>query len=116
MVAISRCSEAACPDVSAWQYTYITGTTNEPSEVLAELNDLGVLGWEAVGVTCWTGSQSVTILLKRQQLGLAHPTDRSPGWKYDPTRRHHLRYWDGPRWEQFVSEGDTAATTNDLPR
>jgi hypothetical protein len=34
-----------------------------------------------------------------------------PGWHADPHRRHELRYWDGARWTDHVS--DMGATTVD---
>jgi len=33
------------------------------------------------------------------------------GWNVDPTTRHQLRYWDGVRWTEFVS--DNGAQSSD---
>jgi hypothetical protein len=33
----------------------------------------------------------------------------SDGWFADPSRRHELRYWDGERWTEQVSDGGTRA-------
>jgi len=33
-----------------------------------------------------------------------------PLWSPDPTGRHELRYWDGVRWTQHVSDGGVQAT------
>jgi Protein of unknown function (DUF2510) len=29
---------------------------------------------------------------------------RGRGWLIDPTRRHQIRYWDGARWTERVSD------------
>ena len=29
---------------------------------------------------------------------------RGAGWLHDPTRRHQIRYWDGHRWTERVSD------------
>ncbi len=34
----------------------------------------------------------------------------SANWYPDPTRRHELRYWDGERWTEHVSDSGTTAT------
>jgi hypothetical protein len=33
----------------------------------------------------------------------------SPGWHPDPYQRHELRYWDGTRWSEHVSNAGTTA-------
>ena len=35
----------------------------------------------------------------------ASPTEYPPSWLADPTGRHELRYWDGSRWTEHVSDG-----------
>ena len=35
---------------------------------------------------------------------LVAATSRPPEWLPDPTRRHELRYWDGARWSDHVSD------------
>jgi hypothetical protein len=35
---------------------------------------------------------------------LVAPTARPAEWLADPTRRHELRYWDGARWSDHVSD------------
>lgn len=39
-------------------------------------------------------------------------TGKSPlfGWYPDTTRRHELRYWDGKRWSEHVSDGGVVGT------
>ncbi len=32
------------------------------------------------------------------------PTSPPPEWLPDPTRRHELRFWDGARWSEHVSD------------
>lgn len=34
----------------------------------------------------------------------------APAWQPDPTGRHELRYWDGTRWTDHVSDRGTTAT------
>jgi len=39
------------------------------------------------------------------------PTEAPPfGWYADPSGRHELRYWDGTRWTEYVSDGGTQST------
>jgi hypothetical protein len=40
---------------------------------------------------------------------LVAPTARPPEWLPDPTRRHELRYWDGARWSDHVSNRGVVA-------
>lgn len=35
---------------------------------------------------------------------LVSPTARPAEWLRDPTGRHELRYWDGARWSEHVSD------------
>jgi hypothetical protein len=40
---------------------------------------------------------------------LVAPTARPAEWLADPTRRHELRYWDGARWSDHVSDRGVAS-------
>lgn len=42
-----------------------------------------------------------------------HGDDLPEGWLPDPTRRHELRWWDGQRWTEHVS--DDGVTSTDQP-
>jgi Protein of unknown function (DUF2510) len=41
--------------------------------------------------------------------GMAARAAGSQGWFADPSERHMLRYWDGTRWTEHVSDGGTQA-------
>jgi Protein of unknown function (DUF2510) len=38
------------------------------------------------------------------------PSNRTAAWNPDPTKRHELRYWDGTRWTDHVSDQGKTAT------
>ena len=40
---------------------------------------------------------------------LVAPTARPAEWLPDPTRRHELRFWDGARWSDHVSDRGVAS-------
>jgi hypothetical protein len=42
-------------------------------------------------------------------LPLVAPSARPAEWLADPTRRHELRYWDGARWSDHVSDDGVAS-------
>jgi len=35
---------------------------------------------------------------------------RDAGWLHDPTRRHQIRYWNGQRWTERVSDNGRRTT------
>lgn len=40
----------------------------------------------------------------------ADPPPPPPGWRADPTARHEVRYWDGSRWTEHVSNQGEQST------
>jgi len=47
---------------------------------------------------------------QRRPTPAPHPTNQSqasfpPAWHADPTGRHRMRFWDGGRWSDHVSDG-----------
>lgn len=71
------------------------------------------LGWTFIGwvvamaMACRSADRGVIV----HQYGASasfvapHQPVQSAGWFADPTRRHQLRYWDGTRWTENVSDG-----------
>lgn len=85
--------------------------------MVLQLNGLGSLGWEVVGITAvdpTLGLNSYTALLKRPLMGWPEPADTAPAWQPDPTGRFARRYWDGLRWSQHVTNS-AGATETDYP-
>lgn len=96
-----------------WEYTEVTGATINIDAWVLQLNGLGSLGWEVVGITAvdpTIGLNSYTALLKRQVLDWPAPATAAADWYPDPTGRFVVRYWDGLRWTQHVTDpaGDPA--------
>jgi hypothetical protein len=90
-----------------WEYTSVqvgTGLSDRNS-LQALLNQLGSMGWEAVGISGLDktlGLNGILVLLKRRTVAKPPPEDDSAGWKADPFGRWAMRYWDGVRWTEHV--------------
>lgn len=59
---------------------------------------------------------AVVVAIRRRQAGAPRPASAPwaqagvpAGWFTDPSRRHELRYWDGQRWTEQVSDRGTQA-------
>ena len=48
---------------------------------------------------------------RQSSSGLPSPPVAQAGWMTDPLGRHELRFWDGTRWTDHVSDG--GATSSD---
>jgi len=93
-----------------WEYTVLSdgAWTAGPVVLLAKLNEMGSIGWEAVGYTMTAPSNmtmgNMSVLMKRRRAGFDPPEDVSAGWRDDPSGRNVLRWWDGIRWTEAVSD------------
>jgi hypothetical protein len=103
--------------MSTWEYrTERVRADSAGIDSLAPmLNDLGAVGWEVVGFAAAgvADADALVVVLKRPSLPPVPPNDRAPDWKLDPLGRHELRYWDGLRWTEHVS--DESRTSTDPP-
>lgn len=97
-----------------WEFHTVTVSTNTLEEVLhMQLNALGSLGWETVGLSAadpTIGTNRIIVLLKRRIAPWPSPAGSEGGWHPDPTGRFATRYWDGLRWTEHVSDGTTQTT------
>lgn len=73
------------------------------------MNKLGALGWELVGVAGTdktVGLNKLVAVFRRQLAPLPTPEDTKAGWQPDPLQRHQYRWWDGIRWTHKVADGN----------
>lgn len=90
-----------------WEYCQVTEWTSQIDALMLQLNALGSIGWQAVGITAadpTIGLNSYTVILKRPAAGWTEPADLTAAWCPDPTGRHVQRYWDGLRWTQHATD------------
>lgn len=103
-----------------WEYNRVSALTNDANSLTDALNDLGQYGWEVVGFASadkTLGLNAIMAILKRPVVDLDDPSDRSEGWKDDPSQRWHVRWWDGEAWTHHVGrrDGEKRMTGRDAP-
>lgn len=67
---------------------------------------ISATSWKALtarGVAVVTSSQAAAAPV--QPAGGPPSAPAPAGWQPDPSQRHQLRYWDGQRWTEHVSDG-----------
>jgi hypothetical protein len=101
---------------------YLLRTEGEPQVVQAHVavgeeigSNLGLRAIPIVLLLLFGGAVlAVVVAVRRQQARRGPPTLATwgqgalpAGWLADPGRRHELRYWDGQRWTEHVSDRGT---------
>lgn len=81
--------------------------------------DMGVAGWVIGVLGLWIIGFPAYLATRPRYVALARAGSRSvgdsyqglvpPGWYPDPMKRHELRYWDGTKWSEHVSNAGIAA-------
>lgn len=90
---------------AVWQYMTVFAGSTDHARLRTQLDNLGAIGWEAVGVSNndpTIGMNTLVVLLKRWVEPWLPPADTTPSWGPDPTGRFPLRWWDGQRWTEGV--------------
>jgi Protein of unknown function (DUF2510) len=101
---------------------YLLRTEGEPQVIQAHVavgeeigSNLGLRAIPIVLLLLFGGAVlAVVVAVRRQQARRGPPTLATwgqgalpAGWLADPGRRHELRYWDGQRWTEHVSDRGT---------
>ena len=67
---------------------------------------LGIIGVLIAALLSPTPEKEAEKVVRMRALLGTGPTAQAVGaWWPDPHRRHELRYWDGARWTEYVSDG-----------
>jgi hypothetical protein len=74
------------------------------------------LGWTFIGwvvalaMACRSADRNVVVNQYGGAMNFpAQPRSHPPAWLSDPSMRHQLRYWDGIRWTEHVSDNGASA-------
>ena len=89
-----------------WEFFYVQASTNNMKAVMEEVNKLGALGWEPVGIASadkTVGVNSNVVILKRPITSPPAPPASAEDWQADPTGRFDKRRWD-PALEVWTAE------------
>jgi hypothetical protein len=74
--------------------------------VAADAVEVTVTSALKFGLVDWgKNSTNVERVFRRLSERLAAPSGPTGAWQPDPSRRHELRWWDGGRWTENVSDG-----------
>jgi hypothetical protein len=74
--------------------------------VAADAVEVTVTSALKFGLVDWgKNSTNVERVFRRLSERLAAPSGPTGSWQPDPSRRHELRWWDGGRWTENVSDG-----------
>jgi len=75
------------------------------------------LGWTFIGwvvamaMACRSADRNIVVHQYGASASFVAPTpsQQAPGWFADPSLSHQLRYWDGARWTESVSDAGTSS-------
>jgi hypothetical protein len=74
--------------------------------VAADAVEVTVTSALKFGLVDWgKNSTNVERVFRRLSERLTAPSGPTGAWQPDPSRRHELRWWDGGRWTENVSDG-----------
>ncbi|MGD9792147.1 MAG: DUF2510 domain-containing protein [Acidimicrobiia bacterium] len=99
--------------MAVWEYEYVQVNTNDMASRRAMLDNLGSLGWEVCGwasVDRTIGLNAFVAIMKRQAKEYLHPNPPATGWHKDPSDRHEMRFFDGVRWTEHISDAGVQGT------
>lgn len=105
-------------DVVAWEYSYISGTTNSLPTLVESLNNLATEGWELVtldDVDRTIGLNALTAMIRRRIEPLPEPHSLDEGWYPDPSGRFDQRLWNGRAWTFHCARNVDKSTHRDPP-
>lgn len=99
-----------------WEYTYLQHPSVRMDDLHEQLQAHGLNGWEMCGFASMDptlGFNTLIAVLKRPLPSLPPPDDTTAAWLPDPSSRFELRYWNGTRWTEHVT--NAGATASDPP-